>query len=221
MLNEQREGTEMKVFRDLYIRLNGSKIEDLIEQFTARTGDHWNRALDREKDAGSMGEKAFSFEHTAGDGLERAGLSLFQKEGDTWYVPNIIPLDSSQLSRDQYNKILENFLDTIVSPSIAGLPVTAELSGDVVILKDVVGEDVAALLHKFSVLANKSTGSSHPCDRNRWFDFLIAVQRKRISLDTDLLINSLMEDGWSEDRAHDLAIEYEFAIGLLDYKEGK
>jgi len=211
----------MKVFRDLYIRLNGSKIEDLIEQFTARTGDHWNRALDREKDAGSMGEKAFSFEHTAGDGLERAGLSLFQKEGDTWYVPNIIPLDSSQLSRDQYNKILENFLDTIVRPSIAGLPVTAELSGDVVILKDVVGEDVAALLHKFSVLANKSTGSSHPCDRNRWFDFLIAVQRKRISLDTDLLINSLMEDGWSEDRAHDLAIEYEFAIGLLDYKEGK
>lgn len=212
---------EMKVFRDLYIRLNGSKIEDLIEQFTARTGDHWNRALDREKDAGSMGEKAFSFEHTAGDGLERAGLSLFQKEGDTWYVPNIIPLDSSQLSRDQYNKILENFLDTIVRPSIAGLPVTAELSGDIVILKDVVGEDVAALLHKFSVLANKSTGSSHPCDRNRWFDFLIAVQRKRISLDTDLLINSLMEDGWSEDRAHDLAIEYEFAIGLLDYKEGK
>ncbi|BDV42687.1 hypothetical protein GURASL_16100 [Geotalea uraniireducens] len=211
----------MKVFRDLYIRLNGARIKDLIEQFTAQCGDHWHRALDREKDAGSMGEKAFSFEHTAGDGLERAGLSLFQKEGDTWYVPNIIPLDSSQLSHDQYNKILENFLDTIVRPSIAGLPVTAELSGDVVFLKDVVGEDVAVLLHNFSVLANKSTGSAHPCDRNRWFDFLIAVQRKHISLDTDLLIHSLMEDGWSEDRAHDLAIEYEFAIGLLDYKEGK
>ena len=211
----------MKVFRDLYIRLNGARIEDLIEQFTAQSCDHWHRALDREKDAGSMGEKAFSFEHTAGDGLERAGLSLFQKDGDTWYVPNIIPLDSSQLSRDQYNKILENFLDTIVCPSIAGLPVTAELSGDVVFLKDVVGEDVAVLLHNFSVLANKSTGSAHPCDRNRWFDFLIAVQRKHISLDTDLLIHSLMEEGWSEDRAHDLAIEYEFAIGLLDYKEGR
>lgn len=211
----------MKVFRDLYIKLNGVKVEELIEQFTARCGDHWHRALDREQDAGSMGEKAFSFEHTAEDGLERAGLSLFQKEGDTWYVPNIIPLDSSQLSRDQYNKILENFLDTIVRQSIAGLPVAAELSGDVVFLKDVVGEDVAVLLHNFSVLANKSTGSSHPCDRNRWFDFLIAVQKKRISLDTDLLIHSLMEDGWSEDRAHDLAIEFEFAIGLLDYKEGR
>ena len=211
----------MKVFRDLYIRLNGARIEDLIEQFTAHCGDHWDRALDREKDAGSMGEKAFSFEHTAGDGLERAGLSLFQKEGDTWYVPNIIPLDSSQLSRDQYNKILENFLDSIVRPSIAGLPVTTALTGDELFLKDVVGADVATLLHNFSVLANKSTGTSHPCDRNRWFDFLIAVQRKHISLDTDLLIYSLMEDGWSEDRAHDLAIEYEFAIGLLDYKEGK
>lgn len=219
-MNKGKE-QEMKVFRDLYIRLNGAKVEDLIEQFTAQCGDHWHRALDREKDAGSIGEKAFSFEHTAGDGLERAGLSLFQKEGDTWYVPNIIPLDRSELSHDQYNKILENFLDTIVRPSIAGLPVTAELTGDVLFLKDVVGEDVAALLRKFSVLANKSTGSSHPCDRNRWFDFLIAVQRKRIPLDSDLLIHSLVEDAWSEDRAHDLAIEYEFAIGLLDYKEGK
>ncbi|MBT1076984.1 hypothetical protein KJB29_17240 [Geobacter grbiciae] len=219
-MNKGKE-QEMKVFRDLYIKLNGVKVEELIEQFTARCGDHWHRALDREKDAGSMGEKAFSFEHTAEDGLERAGLSLFQKEGDTWYVPNIVPLDSSQLSRDQYNKILEEFLNTIVRPSIAGLPVTAELSGDVVFLKDVVGEDEAVLFHNFSVLANKSTGSSHPCDRNRWFDFLIAVQRKRISLDTDLLIHSLMEEGWSEDRAHDLAIEYEFAIGLLDYKEGR
>lgn len=168
-----------------------------------------------------MGEKAFSFEHTAGDGLGRAGLSLFQKDGDTWYVPNIVPLDSSQLSHNQYNKILENFLETIVRPSIAGLPVTAELTGDVLFLKDVVGEEVASLLHKFSVLANKSTGSAHPSDRNRWFDFLIAVQRKHISLNTDLLIHSLMEEGWSEDRAHDLAIEYEFAIGLLDYKEGR
>jgi len=211
----------MKVFRDLYIKLNGARIEELIEQFTERCGDHWHRALDREKDVGSMGEKAFSFEHTAGDGLERAGLSLFQKEDDTWYVPNIIPLDSSQLSHEQYNRILENFLESIVCPSITGLPVTAELTGDVLFLKDVVGEDVAALLHTFSVLANKSTGSAHPCDRNRWFDFLLAVQRKHISLNTDLLIHSLMEEGWSEDRAHDLAIEYEFAIGLLDYKEGR
>jgi len=211
----------MKVFRDLFIKLNGVMVEDLVDQFTARCGDNWHRALDREQHAGSMGEKAFSFEHTAGDGLERAGLSLFQKEGDTWYVPNIVPLDSGQLSHDQYNKILENFLDTIVRPSIAGLSVTADLTGDILFLKDVVGDEVASLLHKFSVLANKSTGSAHPCDRNRWFDFLIAVQRKHISLNTDLLIHSLMEEGWSEDRAHDLAIEYEFAVGLLDYKEGR
>jgi len=211
----------MKVFRDLFIHLNGFRIDSLIDLFTEKCVNNWQRALDREKNAGIIGEKAFSFEHTQGDDLERAGLSLFQKDGDTWYVPNIIPLDSSELSHDQYNKILENFLETIVRPSITGLPVTTNLTGDVLFLKDVVGEDVAALLHKFSVLANKSTGSSHPCDRNRWFDFLIAVQRKHISLNTDLLINSLMEDGWSEDRAHDLAIEYEFAIGLLDYKEGK
>lgn len=211
----------MKVFRDLFIKLNKVSVEDLVEQFTARCGDNWHRALDREQHACSTGEMVFSFEHSAGDGLERAGLSLFQKDGDTWYVPNIVPLDSGQLSHDQYNKILENFLDTIVRPSITGLSVTAELSGDELFLKDVVGEDVVALLHKFSLLANKSTGSSHPYDRNRWFDFLIAVQRKHISLNTDLLIHSLMEEGWSEDRAHNLAIEYEFAVGLLDYKEGR
>lgn len=210
----------MKVFRDLYVRLNGFKIEDLIELFTNNCGDHWRRALDRENDAGILGEKAFSFEHLLGDGLERAGLSFFQKEDDTWYVPNIIPLESGQLSHEQYNKLLNNFLENIVRPSITGLDVTAELSDDELFLNDVVGEEIASLLHKFSVLANKSTGSSHPCDRNRWFDFIIAVQRKHFSLDTDLLIHTLIEEGWSEEWAHDLAIEYEFAIGLLDYKEG-
>ncbi|GAM08379.1 hypothetical protein OR1_00650 [Geobacter sp. OR-1] len=211
----------MKVFRDLYINLNGFKIDALMELFTEKCGDNWCRALDREKDAGVLGEKAFSFEHIQGDGLERAGLSLFQKDGDTWYVPNIVPLDSSQLSHGQYNKLLENFLEKIVRPSIDGLAVTAELTNDEQFLKDIVGEETASLLHKFSVLANQSTGSSHPCDRNRWFDFLIAVQRQHVSLNTDLLIHALKEDGWSEERAHDLAIEYEFAISLLDYNEGK
>lgn len=211
----------MKVFRDLIINLNGFKIDALVEIFTNKCGDHWRRALDREKDAGVLGEKAFSFEHIQGDGLERAGLSVFQKEGDIWYVPNIIPLDSSELSHCQYNKLLEDFLEKIVRPSIAGLVVTAELTNDELFLKDIVGEEIASLLHKFSVLANKSTGSSHPCDRNRWFDFLIAVQIKQVSLNTDLLIRTLEEEGWSEEKAHDLAIEYEFAIGLLDYKEGK
>ena len=28
-------------------------------------------------------------------------------------------------------------------------------------------------LHSFSELANKSTGSNHPNDRERWFDFII------------------------------------------------
>jgi hypothetical protein len=65
-------------------------------------------------------------------------------------------------------------------------------------------------------LANKSTGASHPKDKERWFEFLISAHRTSARLDADLLARWLSEaEGWPEDTAHALAIDYEFALGLL------
>ena len=45
---------------------------------------------------------------------------------------------------------------------------------------------------------------------------LIAAHRTRASLDADRLARWLAEvEGWSDEAAHELAIDYEFGLGLL------
>ena len=75
----------------------------------------------------------------------------------------------------------------------------------------------ADALRRFSAAANKATGSSHPLDRTRWFAFLLSVHGVTPSLDADRLARWLVEvEGWSDDKAHDLVVEYEFGLALLD-----
>ena len=210
----------MKTFQDLYIHLNGYDMEALAELFTQQCNGFWKRAIEREKDAISLGEKAYCFEHSEGDGLRNAGLTLFEKTHDVWYVPNIVPIESGQLSYDEYNDLLNNFTDFVVKPAITDLPVTIELTKDQVFLEDITGNEIAEKLSRFSALANKSTGSSHPLDKKRWFQFLLAVNNRNVNLDTDILIRTLIEQGWSDESANQLAIEFEFAQNLLNYAKG-
>ena len=75
---------------------------------------------------------------------------------------------------------------------------------------------VAEALRRFSVLANKSTGASHPLDRDRWFDFILLAHRENAQLDASVLARWLSEsEGWFEDCARDLAGEYERSRSLL------
>ena len=77
-------------------------------------------------------------------------------------------------------------------------------------------EEAAAALNRFSVTANKSTGSSHPSDRCRWFEFIFAAHRAQGRLDSDILARWLAEvEDWPSEVANDLVIQYEFGIALL------
>ena len=78
------------------------------------------------------------------------------------------------------------------------------------------------LLRSFSTLANKSTGSAHPLDEQRWFAFIIAVHKDGSPLDAGTLGRWLIEDeAWPEDSAHTLTIEYEVARSLLKAYDGQ
>ena len=77
------------------------------------------------------------------------------------------------------------------------------------------GVEVEDALKRFSSLANKSTGSSHPLDQKRGFEFLILAHNAHDKLDVNLVIYTLRELGWSEERAIELGLEFEFAESLL------
>ena len=83
-------------------------------------------------------------------------------------------------------------------------------------LEDWLTAEQATALRHFSRAANKATGAAHPRDRERWYAFLIAVHCNPKRLDTEHLVQWFVEvDGWSEERAHELASDYDFALGLL------
>jgi len=203
----------MKTYKDLFINTNNLQIEDYIKKITDNLSGSWERDYANEENSKNLGEIAYCFRRKGDSLLPGAGLSIFQKDKNVWYVPNIVPKDSSQLNYDQYNSILTEFYDKYLAPLSADVSIT---SGDIKD-KDIVGEKAAKSLNTFSSCANKSTGSSHPCDRERWFNFIVDACNTDINVDTDSLRRLLQEQGWSEEHSIKLVIEFEFARDLLEH----
>ena len=98
---------------------------------------------------------------------------------DTWregYVKvcNIVPLQKNQLTIDEYNQLLDLFYNDIArvyGETHDDIKVVGPSSGQFNPL-DYISEEALKKLTLFCNAANKSTGSSHPCDEERWFDFI-------------------------------------------------
>lgn len=209
----------MKTFRDLYIHLNGVDSETFSNELESQSKAPWVRRKDKEEELGGTGDKPICFEAKKGTSIEPAALFIFPKDGKTWWVSNIVPTEVSELTHDQYNAALENFFESIVQPAIKDSSITAELTSNEVSVGSVAGVKVEKALVSFSNLANKSTGSSHPLDRKRWLEFLILAHESGFELHTDLIIHTLVELGWSEEKAIELGIQFEFAQDLLSYMQ--
>ena len=211
----------MKVPRYIFIRLNGFKVETLLDLFDEKCAHDWNISAGLDKYTAVPDEKLFCSKCGKVKDSYGSRLSLYLKDSDTLCVQNIMAYDSNESSCYRCDRILEGFFENIVRPSIAGLAVQAELTTEELFLPDLVGPKAAALLTKFSRLANKATGSCHPCDRRSWLDFILAAHEAGATLSSDILIATLEEQGWSKEAARDLGAEFEFGMTLLDYREGR
>lgn len=207
----------MKTFQELYIHLNGHSIEDLIEKFTTHCKHSWVRVVDKEALSDLSGSPYYCFERKETDGIPSATLYLFNQDNNTWYVANIIPMSLSELTHDQYNKIVLDFQEFVVNQATKATKIDVEVTKDQISITDLAGEDVEKALISFSALANKSTGSSNSFDRRRWFKFLVLANQSGASLPSDIIVKALIELGWSEEQAYELGIEFNFANDLLSY----
>lgn len=210
----------MKTFQNLFIDLNGYDIEKFVDLLTKNCGKNWKRAVAREENARYFNEQAFAFDYIGENELQNAGLTLFEKEPSVWYVPNIVPIVSGQLSIDEYNKLLIDFKETLVDSAVQNTSIKVELTKDQVFLEDILGKEAVDALKRFSSGANKSTGHAHPCDEERWFEFLLSAQKIEKKQVSEVLEATLKEQGWSEEWAHELACEFEYSEKLLDFANG-
>jgi hypothetical protein len=151
-------------------------------------------------------------------GLSKAQVWItYSSEKQVAWVANILPKSTPSLDIEEYNRTISDLYTSAIKPAADQLGFAASLTDeDVDATHWGISEQTIVLLKSFSVLANKATGSSHPRDRERWYDFLIAIHMDGADLDVTSLGQMLVEGyGWSPSIATELRLEYEFALGLL------
>lgn len=209
----------LEVFKDLTIDGVSAELDAFIDAATAELPSAWSRDEEREnqlkKTAFSSDEYQFTFSRVASGGIPAVSLFMI-RSGTSLKATNIVPKEVGSLSRVQYNTILDEFVERVARPVANRFNLTIELTPDHLPITHWLSEDAARRLKSFSGAANKATGSSHPSDFKRWTAFLIQAHREHTNLDTETLQRWLIEEeGWPEDRAVDLAKEFEFARDLL------
>jgi hypothetical protein len=209
----------LPVFQDLVLRCAGELRSNLRDALVKHAAPPWSHDQEREHEMAahaSAGTDLIAFVREAGDGIDAVSLVLWSR-GDAYEVTNIVPREVRELGYERYNAALQDFVARVARPAATAARFAIATTSAHQELNDWLPSAAADALRRFSALANKSTGSSHPLDRPRWFEFLLQAHRDAGSFDTDRLVRWLTEvQGWPDDKAHDLAIEYEFGLALLD-----
>lgn len=209
----------MKRFRDLTVSGSPASLRELVSALSDCLPANWRRDAQAEKRFVQIARKdaeGFAFARAADASIPATGL-LLMLDGRRAHVPNIVPQQSGKISVDQYNSILVEFSD-LLRPLLTQRPaLTMNVTDEQVGITEWVSPDAAELLRRFSVLANMSTGSSHPSDFARWASFIIRTHREGSKLYPEDLEQWLIEAlDWPSVKAGELSLEYEFAIKLLD-----
>jgi len=213
----------MQVFRELFIRGEPDQLAATAKAICASLSGNWSRHTESEERIHSARAgvgQAYGFRREKWGRRPAVDLYLVEKDKSTLYVSNIVPQELGQLSYDEYNGILEEFVELFVRPAAARTGARVELTEAEEDLEDWMSPETAKKLRRFCWAANKSTGSSHPADQERWFDFIVSAHREGSKLDSATLRRWLHESGeWDEEHSYNLAAEYANYRDLLAHAD--
>lgn len=211
----------MKVFQRLQVSGPRETLEGLIATMEAGAPAGWRRDREAEASLGQTSTPMYCFAAQAAPGRAASTLWLVLEPQGRLYMSNIVPRAKSQLSYDECNAVLADFLQTVVRPAAGTIPVEVTLTAAEEDLEAWASPNAARLLRIFARSANKATGTAHPHDRMQWHAFLVAAHKDRIALDPSTLARWLQESAqWPDDTASDVATEYETGRALLQYYDG-
>ena len=210
----------MKVYQDLELPLEGTSTKNIISKIEDILPDTWVRDTKREDELNikSGDEKQYAYSTIKNPGLPNARLWLADIGRGKLYVSNIVPNEAGKLTMDEYNSILMSFVDILKKD----FSIKYELSKSDKALEDIIPEHVVQKLKIFSNNANKSTSYSHPCDFERWLDFVVSFHQCRCEKRLGLIERWLHEEaGWSWETASELSSQLEYSLDILSYYDRK
>lgn len=201
----------MRVLQKFQKLLNEHEVEDFISLIGRSLPNDWCYDELR-SDRFSVLSSCKSFVYIySGKKFPKCALFLCYDQ-DKLEVANIVPAEISQLSIDQYNAILTDFVTRVFPEELSNL------SSRNLDLLTIMSPDTIKKLDIFCHSANKSSGSGHPCDRERWNQFIISafLTGDEQKLYDDTLGRILVEIYyWDEKTANELIHEYTFGVDLL------
>ncbi len=209
----------VQVFQDLYLRhpMGSKTIRSALLQAAAGRWFHSDlKEVNIRDTAGGHLVDVIAFERSATEGLPGVTLWMFE-DGEGYKVSNVVPINQGQLGVAGYNAALVDFASTVVSPVIKSPGIELVLTSADQTIEDWTDLATASALKRFSSLANKSTGRSHPLDEERWLDFIISAHHGGRPLDPEQLSRWLIEvERWSDEIAYELTSEYSMGMELLN-----
>ncbi|MBQ7574206.1 MAG: hypothetical protein IJT23_08100 [Clostridia bacterium] len=223
----------MKTYRELYFKGTSQQLRKFTKQIGNFVIGDW-----RQVECTEQLRDYISFDYI-GSAVDNARVFIDVEqhiETGQLRVDNIVPLEKNQLSIDEYNAVLIQFYNDIIKPyKENGADVDiSQPTDDIFNPLSVISETALKKLEQFCYCANKSTGSSHPCDEERWFDFICQTVDDGMEFSCDDLAKFLKDEtywgekpkdfigvvgkfAWNEEHAHKLASEYEALCNILHY----
>ena len=225
----------MKIYRELYFRGTPSQLSKFAEEISNYVTGDWRFVS---KDANGEYKKYLFFDYM-GKNVDNARVSIYlgdRIDSGEVNVGNIIPLKKNHLSIEEYNAVLMLFYKEIVVPyekENSYLSISQPTDDNFNPLT-IMSEASLKKLKAFCGGANKSTGSSHPCDKERWLSFILQTVEEDRILDSDTLCRFLQDEeswgkkpndyigvmgdyAWDEDSAYELSMEYETISEAMKY----
>ena len=152
-----------------------------------------------------------------GSGGDRTGYVLLHEIAGRLRVTNVgTDAPGGSLSLGEQNALIERFRHEVVEPLERDGAVVVHENDPIGSLARWVDEKAIEKLARFSLLANRSSGSAHPSDSARWNAFLVEALPVRDGTGfAEVLQTVLIRNGWPEHGAVDLAIQVEQANELL------
>ena len=160
----------MKTYCELYFSGTSDNLRAFVKELKAYINGDWRQVEQSER------WEDYLFIDYIGTDVDKARVSIYLgndlAKGQI-KVGNIVPLEKNSLSIDEYNSVLKKFNRDIIEPYKRHNHIIniSELTNDEFDPLTVISKVALQKLRAFCVAANKSTGSSHPCDQERWYEF--------------------------------------------------
>lgn len=227
----------MKIYRELYFKGAPKQLSKFAKEIEKYALGDWSF----KKEKGHL--KDYLFFDYEGEIVDKSRVCIHlgdDIEKGEIKVVNIVPTSKDELTVDEYNSVLLQFYNDVIEPyKEQNTEINiSQPSDDLFNPTSVISEEALEKLELFCNAANKSTGSSNPYDKERWFDFICQTVDDGKIFDYSTLSDFLSDESywgkkpddfiggmgryaWDEEKALELASEYESLCEIVEYYKNK